>query len=76
MGTTFAAKAMDARTETGHSVIIPRVRGRAYLTGFYQLVLDHDDPFPGVSGSATRRGTSVDPGYGDPALKPLWPPST
>jgi proline racemase len=46
MGTTFAATATEARTETGHSVIIPRVRGRAFLTGFYQLVLDHDDPFP------------------------------
>jgi proline racemase len=46
MGTTFAAKVMESRTEAGLVVIVPRVRGRAFLTGFYQLVLDHDDPFP------------------------------
>ena len=45
-GTTFAAKVMEARTEAGLPVIIPQVRGRAFLTGFYQLVLDRDDPFP------------------------------
>jgi proline racemase len=46
MGTTFAAKVMESRTEAGLPVIVPQVRGRAFLTGFYQLVLDHDDPFP------------------------------
>ena len=30
-----------------YQAIIPRVTGRAYLTGFHQFVLDPDDPFPG-----------------------------
>jgi proline racemase len=46
MGTTFAAKVMEAKTEAGFPVIVPRVSGRAFLTGFYQLLLDQDDPFP------------------------------
>jgi proline racemase len=46
MGTTFAAKAIDVRQENGLTVITPHVRGRAYITAFNQLVLDHDDPFP------------------------------
>jgi proline racemase len=46
MGTTFAAKVAQARTEAGLPVIVPQVRGRAFLTGFYQHVLDRDDPFP------------------------------
>ena len=46
MGTTFAAKVVETRTEAGFPVIVPRVSGRAFLTGFYQLALDRDDPFP------------------------------
>src|SRR5215212_12159479 len=46
MRTTFAAKALDVRNENGLVIVKPRVRGRAYITGFNQLVLDLDDPFP------------------------------
>ena len=30
----------------GLTLVTPQVSGRAYITGFNQLVLDRDDPFP------------------------------
>jgi len=46
MGTTFSATALAVREENGLTLVTPQVRGRAYITGFNQLVLDRDDPFP------------------------------
>ena len=50
IGTRFSAWVV-AETRVGGSsetfpAVIPRVVGRAYITGFHQFVLDPDDPFP------------------------------
>ncbi|WP_309131442.1 proline racemase family protein [Brevibacterium sp.] len=46
MGTTFTAQ-VKAPAEVGpHSGVIPSISGRGWITGFQQLVLECDDPFP------------------------------
>jgi proline racemase len=50
IGTRFAAEAL-AEVEVGegdevYPAVIPRVGGRAYVTGFHRFALDPDDPFP------------------------------
>jgi proline racemase len=36
-----------ARTRVGdRDAIVPSITGRAWITGFHQLVVDPDDPFP------------------------------
>ena len=34
------------KTDSGRSAIVPRLRGRAWITGRYQHLLDPDDPWP------------------------------
>jgi proline racemase len=50
IGTRFTAEAL-AEVEVGegeevYPAVIPRVGGRAYVTGFHRFVLDPADPFP------------------------------
>jgi len=46
IGTRFNGQ-ITGETRVGeYQAIVPRVAGRAYLTGFHQFVLDPDDPFP------------------------------
>ena len=50
IGTRFTGQVM-AEVEVGggpdiFSAVIPRVTGRAHITGFHQFVLDSEDPFP------------------------------
>ena len=46
IGTRFIGQIMKETRVGGYQAIVPRVGGRAYLTGFHQFVLDPDDPFP------------------------------
>lgn len=50
IGTRFTAQVV-AETQVGGGsevfpAVIPRITGSAYITGFHQLVLDPNDPFP------------------------------
>jgi proline racemase len=50
IGTRFTGQAV-AETQVGSGAevfpaVIPRITGRAYITGFHQFVLDAQDPFP------------------------------
>jgi proline racemase len=50
LGTQFsaqvAAEAGPAFADLPYPAIIPRLRGRAFLTGLHQFILNDDDPFP------------------------------
>jgi proline racemase len=46
LGTVFTGRIERGRIEAGLARIVPRITGRAYVTGFHQFVLDSDDPFP------------------------------
>lgn len=46
LGTVFTGR-LVAETEVGaYQAVIPTISGRAWITGFSNYVLDHDDPFP------------------------------
>lgn len=46
IGTTFTA-VVKQETEIGElPAVIPSITGRGWITGFQQLVLEADDPFP------------------------------
>jgi proline racemase len=46
VGTRFIGRIIEETRVGAYPAIVPRVTGRAYLTGFHQFVLDPDDPFP------------------------------
>ena len=46
IGTRFIGQIVGETRVGEYQAIVPRVAGRAYLTGFHQFVLDPDDPFP------------------------------
>jgi len=50
LGTQFTAQVVSeagpAFAALPYPAITPRLRGRAFLTGFHQFVLNDDDPFP------------------------------
>jgi len=46
IGTLFEARVVGTTRVGPHQAVIPEVRGRAHLSGFNQLVLRPDDPFP------------------------------
>jgi proline racemase len=46
VGTRFSGRILEETRIGEYPAIVPRVTGRAYLTGFHQFVLDPDDPFP------------------------------
>lgn len=46
LGTTFTGVLRDVTTVAEHPAVLPSVSGRGWITGFHQLVLDSDDPFP------------------------------
>ena len=46
MGTTFTAEVKEEATIGDHSGVIPSISGRGWITGFQQLVVESDDPFP------------------------------
>lgn len=46
LGTCFTGTAVSAEERAGVLYVRPRVTGRAWITGFHQLVLDPEDPLP------------------------------
>jgi proline racemase len=46
MGTTFEGRLHEQVRVHGRDAVVPSIRGRAWVTGFNQLVLHPDDPFP------------------------------
>jgi proline racemase len=46
LGTCFTGTPMRAETRGGVAYVVPRVEGRAWITGFHHFVLDPEDPFP------------------------------
>jgi proline racemase len=46
IGTRFVARAIAETTVGGRRAIVPRLSGRAWITGTMALGLDPDDPFP------------------------------
>ena len=50
MGTRFQSTLLEEAEvgsgKTTFPAVIPRISGRAYVTGFHRFVLDSDDPFP------------------------------
>ncbi len=50
IGTRFTGQAVRAaqvgQGAESFAAVVPRISGKAYLTGFHQFVLDEEDPFP------------------------------
>ncbi|HLJ58263.1 MAG TPA: proline racemase family protein [bacterium] len=46
LGTTFTGRLIAETTVGPYAAVIPRLSGRAWITGFAQYVVDADDPFP------------------------------
>ncbi|MCP4048605.1 MAG: proline racemase family protein, partial [Gammaproteobacteria bacterium] len=46
LGTCFEGEAIATQNRNGVTFVTPRIRGRAYITGYHQFVLDPDDPIP------------------------------
>jgi proline racemase len=46
IGTRFIGRIVGETKVGEFNAILPRVSGRAHLTGLHQFVLDPEDPFP------------------------------
>src|SRR5487761_239594 len=46
LGTTFTGRLIAESRVGPYPAVIPTIRGRAWITGFSQYVLETDDPFP------------------------------
>ena len=46
IGTRFRARIVAETEVAGRPAIVPEIRGRAWITGMGQYVLDPEDPFP------------------------------
>jgi proline racemase len=46
IGTRFRARIVAETHVAGQPAIVPEIRGRAWITGLGQYVLDPEDPFP------------------------------
>jgi proline racemase len=46
IGTTFVGRLVERTMVGPFPAVVPTVRGRAWITGFAQYLLDPDDPFP------------------------------
>lgn len=67
LGTVFTGQLVAETTVHGRSAVVPRISGRAYVTGHARYVLDPDDPFP--------EGYTIGDIWGSGASNPE-PPST
>ena len=47
LGTCFEGQVVNADVRKNITYVTPRVKGRAYITGYHQFVLAEQDPFPG-----------------------------
>ena len=62
LGTRFVGEIVKETHVGEFKAIVPKVTGRAYLTGFHQYVLDPDDPFPegfSLADSSTQGGSRL-----------------
>jgi proline racemase len=46
LGTCFTGEVTAVEARHGVTYVIPRIQGRAYLTGFHQFVVEPEDPLP------------------------------
>ena len=46
IGTEFVARIRGTTTVGNYPAVLPSVKGRAWITGFEQVMLDPTDPFP------------------------------
>jgi proline racemase len=46
LGTFFSASIISSEVRNGIRYSVPRVTGRAYITGYHRFVLDPEDPLP------------------------------
>ena len=46
LGTVFEGEAVSAKRRNDILYVVPRVTGRAYITGFHQFILEPKDPLP------------------------------
>ena len=46
LGTTFTGRLVEETRLGSYRAVVPTLSGRAWITGFAQYVLEHDDPFP------------------------------
>ena len=46
LGTTFTGRLIGETTVGPYRAVVPKLSGRAWITGFANYVLDADDPFP------------------------------
>jgi proline racemase len=46
IGSTFTGRLLEETTVAGRPAVIPRITGRAWVTGTAQYMLDPTDPFP------------------------------
>lgn len=46
LGTTFEGRLHEQVQFHGREAVVPSIRGRAWISGFQQIVLHPDDPFP------------------------------
>ena len=65
IGSRFEGRILSETTVAGRPAIRPSIRGRAWITGYHEYVLNPSDPFPagylladtwGVGGDATQDG--------------------
>jgi proline racemase len=63
LDTRFSGRVAGRTTVGAHDAIVPAISGRAWITGFHQLVVDPSDPLaggftlPDTWGSGQRAGT-------------------
>ena len=46
LGTIFTGRLLEETTVGPHRAVVPRISGRAWITGISQYILEDDDPFP------------------------------
>jgi proline racemase len=46
LGTRFTGRLVETTEVAGITAVVPRITGRAWITGFSQHLLDPSDPFP------------------------------
>jgi hypothetical protein len=68
IGSRFEGRILGTTTVGGRAAIVPSIRGRGWITGTHEYLLDPTDPFPagyllsdtwGVGGDATQDGSAA-----------------
>jgi hypothetical protein len=78
IGSRFTGRLIEQTSVGGYPAVVPTVRGRAWVTGLSQYLLDPDDPFPAgflVRGVSPTPQTAVLPSSASPGRKTPSGPS-